>query len=214
MPLRWCRLLTLVSAMAVLQSGCSAGSQAPTLPSTRGAITGISNSNQPEPANRQSPTSESNRQFPTSQRNRQFPTSPSSNNMFELLPSRCTTAFTKATLKRLLDSISTGDSATAVAQFSPNLRSWDVYLAVPGSPGGTLRTPAEIAKFVGWLHARGNRWTLEGVEPPSGTAGMPEWTVYGVGVTVQQDHRTSSGVMKVVMDCVRPGILRAVGPGN
>lgn len=113
----------------------------------------------------------------------------------------CQPAFVSKTINRLVDSIATGDSATAVAKFSPHLTVWDVYLTVPGQVGGPLRTSSDIAAFVDRLHARGEVWKVNGIDPPSGSAGMPGYAAYGVSVTIPSRGWSDVAMMKVVMGC-------------
>jgi hypothetical protein len=86
---------------------------------------------------------------------------------------------------------------------------WDVYDQFGDS---ALTSSADVDSFAARLAAHGDRWTLLGVDPPAGDAGLPDSAVYDAILTVQPNSRTLKSSAKVVIDCHAGLIQRMVGP--
>lgn len=121
----------------------------------------------------------------------------------------CRPEAVEASAHRLIDAVNTADAAAVVEQFTTQVH-WDVYLGLRG--GGELRSEEQVEAFLLALQAGGVQWSVDQIDPPGGDTGLPDWSVYGVGISIEERGEVRSSPMKLVADCVKGGILKAAGP--
>lgn len=121
----------------------------------------------------------------------------------------CRPEAVEASARRLIDAVNAAAAPAVVEQFTTEVH-WDVYLTLPN--GGELRSEEQIQAFLSALQGGGVRWRIDQVLPPSDDAGLPAWSVYGVGISIEDSDGVRTSSMKLVADCVKGGILKAAGP--
>lgn len=128
------------------------------------------------------------------------------------LPPPCAPARVSRRLVSFILAFNRGEGNVAAALFS-GAGAFNAYGFSATADKPYLQGRDEIGSWIKERHERGEGWTLTFVHPPTGKAGLPTRTTYGVGVRVSSDGRSvlEDGA-KAVIDCATGLIIEWIGP--